>query len=217
MTFTLWYDAMSEPCRSVLYVLKKLGLEHEVINIQAGKYTRTEEFKRDVNPSGLVPVLKHDEDFIYESANILRYLLDGFDSEETLLPRTDLKKRAKVNYWLDWRNTTFRPDSEPAIYTLFVNPLFFGIDKPAEEECKKLLDKWYEKFTFIEKALESNSYLTGEEYTIADLYLYTELTGTKALLKMEVTEKIQEWIDRVEEDTVVKELTDGFMEGLSKF
>ncbi|CAI2380578.1 unnamed protein product [Moneuplotes crassus] len=217
MPLTFWYNCLSDPSRSVYYVIKKLGIEHELNIVEIGKETRTEEFKKDVNPAGTVPVIKHDDDFIYESANIIRYLLDSFDPEDILLPRTNLKERAKVGYWLDWRNTTYRPPSQLAIDEITVEPLLFGAEKPSDEECKKMVGKVYDNLKVIEAAVTDKSYLTGENLTIADVYLYNEVLEGQKFIELEVKGKTKEWFERVEEDETVKEITDSFLEALSKF
>ena len=112
MTLKLWWNPFSQPSRAVKFVLNKLKIEHEVFEVAVVKDTRTVEFKANINPNGTVPTI-HDGDLqIYESATAIRYLLDTYKGDEILLPRTDLKERAKVDYWLDWNNTTGRPAIE---------------------------------------------------------------------------------------------------------
>mmetsp|Transcript_2439 Transcript_2439/g.2865 ORF Transcript_2439/g.2865 Transcript_2439/m.2865 type:complete len:218 (-) Transcript_2439:37-690(-) len=216
MSLKFWHDPISEPSRSVYYILKKLDIEHELIEVAIVKGTRTEEFKKDVNPAGLIPVIEHECQKIYESSCIIRYLLDTFDSNETLLPRSDLKKRAGVDYWLDWRNTTYRQASDIAIMQMVVNPMFLGADKPSEEEQKEMVSKCEEHLKTIEAVVSEQPYLTGEDLTIADVYLYNEILEGIHLLKVTVEGKVKEWLDRVNTDEVVKELTDVLLDILSK-
>mmetsp|Transcript_35089 Transcript_35089/g.34760 ORF Transcript_35089/g.34760 Transcript_35089/m.34760 type:complete len:218 (-) Transcript_35089:37-690(-) len=215
MSLIFWHDPISEPSRTVYYVIKKLGIEHELKQVAIVKDTRTEEFKKDVNPAGLIPVIKHDDQFIYESSTIIRYLLDAFDPEEVLLPRTDLKERAKVDYWLSWRNTTYRPASDTAIMKMIVNPMFLGADKPSEEECKALVKATQDELAVIEAAVTDKPYLVGDHLTIADVYLYNEILEGHHLFKLELDGKVKEWFDRVNEDEIVKELTDVLLEILA--
>jgi len=217
MSLKFWYDPISEPSRTVMFILKKLNVEHEAILAQVVKDTRSEDFKKNVNPAGVVPVIEHDGTKIYESACICRFLLDTYDPNETLLPRSDLKKRAAVDYWLDWRNTSYRPHSQEAIDRIFVDGKMLKMEPPTEEEQKVMIGKMEKAIETVEAAVTDKPYLTGDELTIADVYLYTEIIEGHHLLNTHLGEKTKEWTDRVNEDEVVKELTDLFLKVLADF
>ena len=73
-------------------------------------------------------------------------------------------KRAKVDYWLDWNNTTCRPNCTPVFYMLVINPLFFNIPAPDEDKKKELMDKYHNAMKVVETAVSDQDYLTGKEY-----------------------------------------------------
>ena len=77
-----------------------------------------------MNPNGTIPTLHHGDLKIYESSTALRYILDVFEGDEALLPRADLRARAKVDYWIDWNNTTGRPAIEKPLKEIVIILLF---------------------------------------------------------------------------------------------
>ena len=140
----LWYDPISQPCRTLKFVTENLDTETEIIRVTIIKDTRTKEFKSKVNPSGTVPVVKHDGETILESANQIRYLLTACSGGEALYPTKCIKERAKVDFWLDWNNTTGRPAFTPAFVAIVVGPKMFGAPEATEEKKKEVMDKLYE-------------------------------------------------------------------------
>lgn len=60
-----------------------------------------------VSPYGKVPVLKHGESLIWESAIINEYIEDAFP-DPPLLPR-DPAERARARFWIDFANVKFTP------------------------------------------------------------------------------------------------------------
>ena len=72
MSVKLWSDAASQPCRTIYYILKKCNIDHEYIHTELFKTTRSEEYKKNVNPKGTVPVIEHEGQKIFESATQAR-------------------------------------------------------------------------------------------------------------------------------------------------
>lgn len=206
MSVKFWSDPVSQPCRTIDYILRKLEIDHDTIEVRVVKDTRTDDFKKNVNPQGKVPVIEHEGQKFVESATIIRYLLDSFKGDETLLPREDIKKRAKVDYWLDWNNTTGRPAFTGAMAKIILIPKFFGGAEATEEEKKSELDNYYSTLNTVEHALANQSYLTGDNLTIADVQLYNEINETKILLDLNFNEHINTkgWLVRMSQDDVIK-------------
>ena len=166
MSLKLHADVLSQPCRSVLYVLKKLSIEHEYIHVEIPTGTRSEEFKKNVNPKGQVPVLEVGDVKITESGPIIRYLLDTYDKEEVLLPRTDKLARAKVEEVQDVCSTSIRPSFAKAFIAIVMKPKHFGGESPSEEETKELMGEVHGTLKKLDHLLEGKQFFTGENLTI---------------------------------------------------
>ena len=72
MSVKFWSDGASQPCRTIYYILKRFNIEHEYVHVTLFTETRSEEFKKNVNPKGLVPVIEHEGQKIFESASQAR-------------------------------------------------------------------------------------------------------------------------------------------------
>ncbi len=95
---TLWGTGTGRTMRAH-WMLLELGLEYEFHPIQARSgETHTEEFKR-LNPRHKIPVLRHGQFVLTESAAIIQYLSETFaDSKELYVPK-DATSRATLNEW----------------------------------------------------------------------------------------------------------------------
>jgi len=95
---TLWGTGTGRTMRAH-WMLLELGLEYEFHPIQSRSgETLTEEFKR-LNPRHKIPVLRHGQFVLTESAAIIQYLSETFaDSKELYMPK-DATSRATLNEW----------------------------------------------------------------------------------------------------------------------
>ena len=218
MTVKLWAIIGSQPSRSVLYVLKKFKVEFEYIHTRIPTDTRSEEFKKNVNSRGQVPVLEHDGFKIIESATILRYLIDTFGDDGALLPKTDRLARAKVDEILDRHGNFYRPGIVPTQFKLVLVPILLGLPAPGEEETKQIMDAFHSVMTELNTSLEGKTYLTGDNFTIGDLQIYNEVLNVRILMKLSLDEypNIQRWNSKIEEDPIVAEINKELYEFFGK-
>ncbi|KAF2116304.1 thioredoxin-like protein [Lophiotrema nucula] len=82
-------------------VIKELGLPYEEVIIDLDK--PREPWYLDVNPRGLVPSIKYNDDIITESAIVSQFLADAYPSH--LVPQSNTAegalKRARINFFVD--------------------------------------------------------------------------------------------------------------------
>jgi glutathione S-transferase len=93
----VYHDNLSVCAQKVRMALDEKGLawESRYVNLMKQEHL-TPEYLR-LNPRGLVPVLLHDDNIIYESTIILEYIEDAF-SDRPLRP-ADAAGRAKMRLW----------------------------------------------------------------------------------------------------------------------
>ena len=218
MSLKLWWDPLSPPARFVKYILEFLGEDYDSNLSLVFKDTQTEEFKRDVNPLGKVPVVEHDGDKIYESASIIKYLMDTFRRKQKLYPRNDFIERAKIDFWLDWNNTSARTSFSNAFVAIALGPKLFNMPKVKKNKKKELMEKLYECMNFIDTKLEDNSYLTGENFTICDVQIYNEVFEVQSILELDLSEyeALTSWMERMQKDSIIKDLDKQFLKRLSE-
>jgi glutathione S-transferase len=122
----------------------------------------------EVNDKGLVPVLELDDgQRLTEVAAVLQYIADRAP-ERQLAPPAGTMERYRLVEWLSFLGTE--------VHKLFW-PLFHD---GTDEESRKAREILSARFAWIENKLGDRSFLVGETFTVADAYLFTILTWTKA-------------------------------------
>ncbi len=148
--------------RKVLFFLEDIGLTYERFDYGRGfTPTNTPEFLA-LNPNGMVPVLVDGDAVVWESHTILRYLAAKY-APPSYYP-TDLRQRAMVDQWLDWKIAHISPALRLLFFRHFLKMGEFTDREvsEAETECVKL-------FTILDKQLEkTGAYVAGPDLTVAD-------------------------------------------------
>jgi glutathione S-transferase len=148
--------------RKVLFFLEDTGLPYERIDYGRGfKPTNTPEFLA-LNPNGMVPVLVDGDAVIWESHTVLRYLA-AKNGPASYYP-AELRQRAAVDQWLDWKIAHISPAIRPLFFRHFLKMGEFTDREVAEgeAECAKL-------FTILDAQLgKTGGYVAAPNITIAD-------------------------------------------------
>ena len=138
-----------------------------------------------INPKGYVPALKLDDGYVLtENVVVLQYIAD-LNPAAKLAPPVGTRERYKFLEWLSYINSE--------VHKSF-SPLF---SSEASDETKtyarNLLSK---RFAYLESALEGKQYLMGDQFTVADAYLFTVL-GWGAHAGVDIGPKLKSYVDRV--------------------
>ena len=161
---TILGRATSMNVQAVLWTLEELGLpyeRHDYGHRFGG--TDTPEF-RALNPNGLVPVLRDDKVTMFESGAILRYLA-ACHGGAPFWP-ADPVERAPVEMWGEWGKVTLQTHFTTQIFRqlVFLPPSRRNL--AALEEALGMLD---ERLDVLEGQLEGRDYVTGPDFTLADI------------------------------------------------
>jgi len=114
-----------------------------------------------VNSKGAVPALRLDDgQVLTEGPAILQYLADQ-KPESKLAPKAGTLERYRLLEWLNFITSEVHKSFSP----LF-NPT---ADAAVKQYTTQNLEK---KFDWIDKQLTGKQYLTGDQFTIADAYLF---------------------------------------------
>jgi glutathione S-transferase len=159
---TVWGRRSSFNLQKVMWLVGELGVAHEHIELggQFGGLDSAEFGRR--NPHRKVPVIDDDGVVVWESQTILRYLAARYGSGgeasngEPRLWHDEPARRAQVEQWMDWSQTTLQPD--------FLMGIFWGFYRtPADE--RDLLDS----------QLAEHDFLLGNALSLADIVIGTHL------------------------------------------
>jgi glutathione S-transferase len=123
----------------------------------------------DISSRGAVPLLELDNgETIGEGVVILQYLADNAP-ESNLAPTYGTMSRVRLNEWLNFITT----DLHKSFFVFFYNG-----GETAQKLYQAKLDK---HFTQCAEHLSKNNYIMGDNFSIADPYLYTILTWAHKL------------------------------------
>ena len=138
--------------------------EHYAVDRSTKKTADGKDFTA-FNPKGYVPALLLDDGtLLTENVAVLSYIA-GLDASRKLAPAPGTLGFFKVLEWLGYINSEVHKN---------LSPLF----RPTTTEDMKTLQRELvvQRYAFVEKALGSKPYLTGENFTVADAYLYVTLS-----------------------------------------
>jgi glutathione S-transferase len=119
-----------------------------------------------VNPKGYIPALQLDDGTaLTEVAVILQYLADQ-KPRRNLAPKPRTLERYRLMEWLNFISAEIHK-------TLGA---FFKFKQTMTPEWRQgMLGLVDQRFTALEKMLGSNQYIMGDDFSIADAYLFTAL------------------------------------------
>ena len=145
--------------------LREAGLTFELVKVDRKTKMAADGLDfREVNPKGYVPALKLDSgEVLTENVALLQYIADRNPSAK-LAPAFGTMERYRLMEWLSFINSEihknfspmFRADAAEAVKEFVRNTLTMRLD-------------------YLQGALGSKSYLMGDQYTVADAYLFTVL------------------------------------------
>lgn len=195
----LYYHPVSTVSRPVMLFAADEGipLDYQVVDLMTGEHMG--EKYAAINPSCQVPVLEDGDFRLCESSAILKYLAEK--SGSAAYP-ADLQKRARINERMDWLNTGLYRDLGYG----FIYPQIFPHHKRATEEVtagtvafgKDKAKKWLK--VLDENVIGQNSYLCGNQLSIADYLGVTILTAGEAVnISYSAYPNVTRWIKKMKE------------------
>lgn len=139
------------------------GVPVELVRVDLGTgRTESGEDYRTINPDGYVPALAlGDGDVLTEGPAIVQYLADQAKDKE-LAPVYGSRERYRLMQWLNFISTELHK-TYSALFDSRVPP-----------DCKTLFtERLAQRFAHVASVLETQPYLMGEHFTVADAYLFT--------------------------------------------
>ncbi|SPH18536.1 Glutathione S-transferase GstB [Defluviimonas aquaemixtae] len=164
---TIFGRATSSNVQAVMWGLAELGLSAERFDcghVYGG--LDTPEF-REMNPHGLIPVLKDSDLVVWESCAILRYLAARYGDGGAFWP-ADPAIRAGVDMWAEWGKTSF--------CSAFTGPIFWARVRTAAKDRDKAalaaaLDRFEASLGRLEAQLRGQDFVCGTELSLADIVI----------------------------------------------
>ena len=155
--------------------LEEAGLPHDLVKVDLMKHTLPDgsDF-RAINPKGYVPFVQLDDGtYLSEASVILQYIADR--KPGTIAPVFGTAERWKLMEWLAFISTEVHKTFAP-----LWNP------QTPPEVRDRTVRALGNRLALIAKTLDSQPYLMGQAFTIADAYLFVVLNWS-AMLKVDLT------------------------------
>jgi glutathione S-transferase len=152
-------------------VLCESDMPFELIKVDLQeKKTETGEDFRTVNPNGYVPVLVLDDGRqLMEGPAIIQYIADQAPGKR-LAPEAGTFERYNLQQWLNFISTELHKTYSP----------LFNANMPAE--AKTLFRQTLtSRFQWVADQVASHAYLLGNDFTVADAYLFVMLRWGKLM------------------------------------
>ncbi|HTF96800.1 MAG TPA: glutathione transferase GstA [Cellvibrio sp.] len=177
-------------------VIRELNLPVSLVKVDlnAKKFGNDENYLV-INKKGYVPALEFDDGtLLTEGVAILQYLAD-LKPEAKLVPEWGSRERYKLQEWLTFISSEIHKSFSPLFY------------KSTPEETRKYcLDKLHKRFNYVAEQLEHHNFLMGDQFTVADAYLYTTMTwGSHFKVDFSKWPTLEAYKQRVAERTSVQE------------
>jgi glutathione S-transferase len=152
-------------------VLLEAGMQFDTEKVSlADKKTASGDDYTRVNPKGYVPALQLDSgEVLTEGPAIVQYLAD-LAPEKKLAPAPGTMERYRLIEWLNFISTEIHKSFSP----------LFKPNTP-EETKQAVRDLLAKRFNYVEQQLQGRDYVAGNQFSVADAYLFTVLGWTKPL------------------------------------
>jgi glutathione S-transferase len=154
-------------------VAREAGLDIDLVKVDIFGDHKTEDGRdyRAINPRGYVPALEFDDGSIHtEAAVLIQFLADQAPSSG-LLPASGSIERLVVQEWVSFVATELHKSFSPWLW-----------DKGTAEATRTAVHAKLDRlFHEIDDKLVGQEYLTGNQFTVADAYMFTIVNWTNFL------------------------------------
>jgi glutathione S-transferase len=176
--------------------LREAGLKFELVKVDRHtKKTADGLDFNEVNPKGYVPTLKLDSgEVLTENVAVLQYIADRNPAAK-LAPPAGTMERYHLMEWLSFINSEVHKN---------FTPMF---NKEAPEDAKQYARKnLITRLKYLHGAMGSRNFLMGEQFTVADCYLFAVLSwGSYVNLDIGQWPQLKRYVERVGERPLVIE------------
>lgn len=145
--------------------LHEAGLAHDLVKVDLkAKTTENGDDFAKINPKGQVPALLLDNGELLTEGPVIVQVIADKAAGKHLAPANGTDERYKLQEWLNFTTSELHKNFSP----LF-NPAI-------PDDVKKFFsDRIVGKFKYIDSQLAGQDYLMGQQFTVADGYLFVML------------------------------------------
>jgi glutathione S-transferase len=168
--------------------LREAGLPFELVKVDRRTRKAADGLDyNEVNPKGYVPALTLDNgEVLTENVAVLQYIADRNPASK-LAPPAGTMERYRLVEWLAFISSEIHKNFSP----------LFREDAP--EETKQFVRKVLSiRLDYLNRAIGNRPFLMGEQFTVADAYLFTVLSWSRHLnFDLGKWPQVQRYVERV--------------------
>ncbi len=186
-----WIKAQAP--RRVLALVKHLGIDAELVEVDAKAGGLKAPDYAAINPNMKAPTLVDGDQVLWESSAIMAYLCTKAGSN--MWPAHDAAEQCEVLRWLSWNDCHWSPAVGP-FYFEHVVKATFGIGPPDREALKPKAGDLKRYAAVLDGHLAGRTYVACARLTIADFQLGSMATyWRESEMPLEAFPNIVRWID----------------------
>ncbi|KAJ5736650.1 uncharacterized protein N7483_001775 [Penicillium malachiteum] len=180
-------------------LLEELGIPYRVYKHDFSARTHKEPWYLDINPNGKIPAITDifsdgKEIHIWESGNVLKYLVEQYDTDFKLWYPHGTRENYELFSWLFFQVGGVGPFQGQATHFL----------RHVPEKIPYALDRYHNEsrrlYSVLEKQLSNNNggYIVGDKFTIVDIAFWS-LAATAPWAGLDLGEfpAVQAWYTRL--------------------
>lgn len=180
-------------------LLAELGLDYDLIQVDIGAGDQHQPGFRTISPNGKIPALIDGDIKLFESGAILLHLAE---KHGRFLP-TSGAARADALAWTFWQVGGLGP-----IFGQWGH--FHNLEKTHDYALERYLAESIRLLEVLEKQLIENTFVAGEDYTIADMMIFPWIKGGYRFLQNAPQDRLPElsathaWMAKIADRLAVK-------------
>ncbi|KZP30697.1 glutathione S-transferase [Athelia psychrophila] len=210
MVLTLYGYPISPSTKRVAVVLKEMDIAFTFVPIDIAKgEQKLPEFVKN-QPFGQVPYIDDNGFQLYESRAIGRYLAAKYPAQgPTLLP-TELKARALFEQAASVEVANFDPAALGLAVEKIFKKVFAGLDAD-EAKVAEYTATLGEKLDVYELILSQQTYVAGNEITLADFFHLPDASMVKDISPELISSRphVAQWLERLQARSAWVAVKDG--------
>jgi glutathione S-transferase len=150
--------------------LREAGLDFDLVKVDlgAGKIVADGSDFARINPKGYVPALELDDGKVLTEAQVIAQYIADRKPESGLAPKAGTMERYRLQEWLAFINSEIHKGFVP----------LFNPATPQEYKAIAILGLT-KRLDFVAKHLEKKDFMLGQQFGLADAYLYTVLNWSQ--------------------------------------
>jgi len=185
-TLTFYTNPMSRG-RIARWMLEEVGEPYETIILSYADSIKSPDYLA-INPMGKVPAIKHGETVVTEAAAICAYLADMFP-DKGLAPPSGNTRRGPYYRWL-----FFAAGPVEAAVT----GKSLGLLAPEDKAPMAGYGRFDDVIDTLEAAVEDCTYLCGDQFTAADVYVGSQIGWGMMFGTIEPRPAFQDYVGRLQ-------------------